>query len=298
MCEDISGKYLDNEKIQLIQKKLIKNVDNPKLKIDLITLPDKRNINIIQDGILLVGTIQRVVKLFIKKIIKDNPLITTLIYTGTSDGFGALAIAYAGYKLGLKCNIYLSGDMSNKTFKSRQITTLQALGANIKLCSSWDLAKKLMNNESYDKSTNIWKPLEGYYIAPLGLNDNEGVMTDLLSKQIIKASKNILSFNLRIWLVVGSGGIASSISKAFPNAKLFIYLRGSGRIKKIIEWANNNPNITILNSLKINNTSKNNRPSYYSSVSNYDDMIWPYIKKYGLNGDYIWNIASDDYILF
>ena len=252
MCENITGKYLDNEKIILIQKKLKKNPDNPKLKIDKITFPDKRNINIIQDGNLLVGTKQRVAVLFIKKIIKNNPSITTLIYTGSSDGFGALAVAYASYKLGLKCNIYLSGNMSDAILKSRQITTLQSLAANIKLCPTWDLAKKLMNKESYDQSTPIWKPFPGYYIAPMGLNDNEGVMTNLLSKQIIKASKNLLSSNIRIWVVAGSGGISNAIVKAFPNAKLFIYLRGSGRTKQIIEWASHNPNVTILNSKHIN----------------------------------------------
>ena len=40
---------------------------------------------------------------------------------------------------------------------------------------------------------------------------------------------------------------------------------------------------------------RDNRYLYYSSVKNYDDLIWPYIKKYAHNNDFIWNIASDDY---
>ena len=50
-------------------------------------------------------------------------------------------------------------------------------------------------------------------------------MTDLLSRQItLAARKTILknSENTRIWLVSGSGGIAMSIHKAFPAAKLFL----------------------------------------------------------------------------
>ena len=32
---------------------------------------------------------------------------------------------------------------------------------------------------------------------------------------------------------------------------------------------------------------------YYESVDNYDSLIWPYVKKYGKDGDFIWNVASD-----
>ena len=106
--------------------------------------------------------------------------------------------------------------------------------------------------------------------------------------------------NLRIWLVAGSGGIAMSILKAFPNAKLFLYLTGSGRYRKIVnEWGRKEKNVTILDNDKVlneSNINKKNRSKYYSSVKNYDDMIWPYVKKYGKDGDFIWNVSSDDYL--
>ena len=140
----------------------------------------------------------------------------------------------------------------------------------------------------------------------MGLNDNEGKMIELLSKQIKKASKDTLLDNMnrnnkkiRIWCVAGSGGIVGAIHKAFPEAQLFIYLVYNSGIytKKVIEWAKKE-NITILNYSKeyknVGNYNVHNRKKYYSSVENYDDLIWPYIKKYAHDGDFIWNVASDD----
>ena len=121
----------------------------------------------------------------------------------------------------------------------------------------------------------------------MGLNDKDGIMIDLLSKQIKKASKNTVleelnkQNNLRIWLVAGSGGIAMSIKKAFPNSVLFLLLTGGGEYKNnVIKWAKSQNNVTILNN---NNLPNINVKKYYSSVKNYDDLIIPYVIKYGKN---------------
>ena len=73
MCENITHKYLYKDKIKILEKKIKSSIDNPTLLIEQINLSDGRNINIIQDGVLLAGTKQRVVKLFFKKILKENP---------------------------------------------------------------------------------------------------------------------------------------------------------------------------------------------------------------------------------
>ena len=286
MCENITNKYLDNEKINLIKQKLKKNPENPKIKIIQIKITNNRLINIIQDGVLIAGTKQRVAKIFFTNLLKENPSITTLIYTGTSNGFGPVAVAYGAFKLGLKCEVFLAGELTN----SRQINTLHSLNAKINLCPSWDEAKNLM----WKSVTINYNVKPGYYIVPMGLNT--GNMTDLLSKQIKKASKDLVPKNPRIWLVAGSGGIAMALHKTFPNAQFFLYLTGHGKHKKsVIEWANKEKNVNIIKPMNSINETKlrEDRHLYYESVSNYDDLIWPYIKKYALDGDYIWNIASD-----
>lgn len=288
MCEKITNG--NNEKIELIKKKIIRNNDNPKLIIEQVTFPNKKIINLVQDGYLIAGTKQRVAVLFMKKILQKNKQIESLLYSGSSNGFGAIATAYAAYKLGLKSQVFINGHISNNDTNTRQINTLLALNAQVHLCSTYGEARDLKYSIS-DAPKNI----DTHYNVPMGLNDENNIMTELLSRQItLAARKTILknSENTRIWLVAGSGGIAMSIHKAFPAAKLFILLTGAGSHKrKVIEWAKKTKNISLIKDLHLENTV-----SYYSSVKNYDDLIAPYVIKYGRNNDFIWNVSSDDYL--
>ncbi len=293
MCDKITNINANNEKIKLIKKKIIRNNaglsdldDNPKLIIEQITFPNKKIINLVQDGYLIAGTKQRVAVLFMKKILQKNKQIKTLLYSGSSNGFGAVATAYAAYKLGLKSQVFLNGHVSN----TRQINTLLALNAEVNLCPTYGEARDLKYSISDNKNNLIT-----HYNVPMGLNDENNIMTDLLSRQItLAARKTILknNENTRIWLVAGSGGIAMSIHKAFPAAKLFLLLTGAGSHKrKVIEWAKKTKNISIIKDLELKNDV-----TYYSSVKNYDDLIVPYVIKYGRNNDFIWNVSSDDYL--
>lgn len=286
MCEKITS--TNNEKIELIKKKIIRNNDNPKLIIEQITFPNKKIINLVQDGYLIAGTKQRVAVLFMKKILHKNKQIETLLYSGSSNGFGAIATAYAAFKLGLKSKVFINGNVNDTN--TRQINTLLALNAEVNLCPTYAEARDL----KYSVSDNP-KNVNTHYNVPMGLNDENNIMTELLSRQItLAARKTILknSENTRIWLVGGSGGIAMSIHRAFPAAKLFILLTGAGSHKrKVIEWAKKTKNISLIKDLHLENTV-----TYYSSVKNYDDLIVPYVIKYGRNNDFIWNVSSDDYL--
>jgi hypothetical protein len=292
MCEKITN--INNEKIELIKKKIIRNKDNPKLIIEQITFPNKKTINLVEDGYLIAGTKQRVAVLFMKKILQKNKQIETLLYSGTSNGFGAIATAYAAFKLGLKSKVFLNNNGNVNDTKTnnntRQINTLLALNAEVNLCPTYAEARDLKYSVS-DAPKNI----NTHYNVPMGLNDENNIMTELLSRQItLAARKTILknSEHIRIWLVAGSGGIAMSIHKAFPAAKLFILLTGAGSHKrKVIEWAKNTKNVSLIKDLHLENTI-----TYYSSVKNYDDLIVPYVIKYGRNNDFIWNVSSDDYL--
>lgn len=226
--------------------------------------------------------------LFMKKILQKNKQIKTLLYSGSSNGFGAIATAYAAFKLGLKSQVFLNGHETNTD--TRQINTLLALNAEVNLCPTYAEARDLKYSISDDKNN-----LNTHYNVPMGLNDENNIMIDLLSRQLTLASRKTIlknSENTRIWLVAGSGGIAMSIHKAFPSAKLFLLLTGAGSHKrKVIEWAKKTKNISIIKDLELKNDV-----IYYSSVKNYDDLIVPYVIKYGRNNDFIWNVSSDDYL--
>ena len=301
MCECLINNYINKNSMNIIKnikKKIKSNIDNPPLKIESIHLPDKnKKINIVQEGYLIAGTKQRVAKLFVKKILKDNSKIDSLLYCGSSNGFGAVATSYAANKLNLKSYVFLSGNIEN--INTRQINTMKALGSNITICPTYrearDLEWKMANNP--DKK---WTTLDNFYVVPLGLNDEKGIMIDLLSKQIKKASKGTIldkHKNPVFWLVAGSGGILQSLYKAYPYGYFNIYLTGAGMYKKkVITWAKSHNNVNILKEEFGHNNLKN-RKTYYSTVQDYDDFIWPYVKKYAKDGDFIWNVASDDYFL-
>ena len=194
MCDCLINNYINKNSeniIKSIKEKIKSNIDNPPLKIESIQIPNinKKNINIVQEGYLIAGTKQRVSKLFIKKILKNNPKIDTLLYCGTSNGFGAVASSYAANKLNLKSYVFLSGDKNN--VNTRQINTMKALGAVITICPTYREARNLewkMANNPNKK----WTTLDNIYVVPMGLNDENGIMIDLLSKQIKKESKGTI----------------------------------------------------------------------------------------------------------
>lgn len=108
MCEIITLKHKDKERINFLKEKIKKMNDNPKLRIIQITIPNRKKINIIQDGYLLAGSKQRVAKLFIKEILKKDPSIKHLLYAGVCNGFGAIASSYGAKKNNLECTVFLS----------------------------------------------------------------------------------------------------------------------------------------------------------------------------------------------
>lgn len=134
------------------------------------------------------------------------------------------------------------------------------------------------------------------------MNDDDKIMVNIMSKQMKKASKNTIlekTKNPRIWVISGSGGIAMSINKAFPHAEIFILLIGGGKYRKrVSDYFKNNNNVKILKNEEVLNNKKllSNRKDYYNSIEEYDDLLWPYVKKYGKDGDFIWNVCSDNFI--
>lgn len=294
MCELVKREYLNEDKINIVEDIIKKKLDNnPEFVIENISSNGK-NFKVIQDGYLLTGTKQRVATLYLSKIL--DPSIHTISYTGTYNGFGAVAVSYAAHLLNLKCLIFLSQipisknpyKVDKKTiYDTRQINTMYALGSEIYLCPDFKLARQ----KEYDmtmKPGKGWRNnFDGYFNVPLGLNDKDGLMIELLSERL-KESNNIITNNSRIWLVAGSGGIMKAIRKAFPDAKMFVlFVGGEKHFNELNNWSKNN------DVLLFKDTLNNDNDLPYKSINNYDGRIWKYVKKYGKNNDIIWNIAFD-----
>jgi hypothetical protein len=303
----ITEKDVNPDLLNMFKKILKKSSINPKFIINEINVNNKK-INIVQENYLIAGTKGRVAQLLLKNILKKNPGIKTLTYCGSFNGFGALATAYCAYKEGLKCEVFLSKMATNSKqreinknglYNSRQIITLIGLNAKIHLCPDFRTARKLQYSiTTREVKPHEWELIDGYYNIDMGLLDKEGIMPELLSKQLKKASKNtILDGDKKaFWLVAGTSGIAQSLVKAFPNSNINILLVGGGKyLDESLKWLKSQKNVVILSNELNKEELRNNRAKYYKSTSGYDDRIWPYVKEYAKDGDFVWNVGADEF---
>jgi len=315
MCDIISEKEIDPEKLALF-KKIFKNpkskTANPKIIINPIILPTtKKIINIVQENSLIAGTKGRVVQLMIKDVLKKYPETKTLTYCGTFNGFGAVATAFGAMKEGLKSEVFLSQKATNSKerninkkngkYYSRQIVTLVGLGAKVHICPDFRTARNLQYKiTTKEIAKNQWEFIDGYYNIDMGLLDKEKKMPILLASQIKKAIKGTELGkvpNPTIWLVAGTSGIAQALLLAIPNVMLKILPVGGGSYYyKAVEFMKKYPTqIEILSNDLNKEELRANRHKYYKSTAGYDDRIWPYVKAYGKDGDYVWNVGADDF---
>jgi len=333
MCSIITEKDVNPDMLNMFKKILKKSSTNPKFIINEINVNNKK-INIVQENYLIAGTKGRVVQLLLKHILKKNPNVKTLTYRGTFNGFGALATAYCAYKEGLNCEVFLSKMATNskprmlnknELYNSRQIITLVGLNAKIHLCSDYGSARKLqysITTREIKNNPNLWELIDGYYNIDMGLLDKEGIMPNLLSKQLIKASKKTILEDLSkkkdksdnntstitstitststkkptFWLVAGTSGIAQSLVKAFPSCNIKILLVGGGKyLEESMKWLKSQKNVHILSKELNKEELRTNRSKYYKSTSGYDDRIWPYVKEYAKDGDFVWNVGADEF---
>lgn len=320
MCSIIKEKDVNPELLNMFKKILKKSSINPKFIINEINVNNKK-IKIVQENYLIAGTKGRVAQLLLKNILKKNPNVKTLTYCGSFNGFGALATAYCAYKEGLNCEVFLSKMATNSKqreinknglYNSRQIITLVGLNAKIHLCPDFRTARKLqysITTREVKNTPHTWEYIDGYYNIDMGLLDKEGVMPELLSKQLKKASKNTIledlskkdkdknnTINPTFWLVAGTSGIAQSLVKAFPNSNINILLVGGGKyLDESMKWLKSQKNVVILSKELNKEELRTNRAKYYKSTSGYDDRIWPYVKEYAKDGDFVWNVGADEF---
>ena len=304
----ITEKDVNPDLLNMFKKILKKSSINPKFMINEINVNNKK-INIVQENYLIAGTKGRVAQLLLKQILKKNPDIKTLTYCGSFNGFGALATAYCAYKEGFKCEVFLSKMATNSKereidknglYNSRQIITLVGLNAKIHLCSDFRTARKLQYSiTTREVKPHEWELIDGYYNIDMGLLDKEGIMPELLSKQLKKASKNTVLDDISkkaFWLVAGTSGIAQSLVKAFPNSNINILLVGGGKyLEQSLKWLKSQKNVVILSKELNKEELRTNRAKYYKSTSGYDDRIWPYVKEYAKDGDFVWNVGADEF---
>jgi hypothetical protein len=209
-CEIIKKSDINKDSLLFFKKYLsfYTNNINPPLYITPINISNNNKIiNVVQESVLISGTKTRVAYLLLKDVVDKNPEIKILTYCGTYNGFGAVATAYAAYLLNKKCEVFLSKvPMSSKyvmknkeeIVNTRQLITLIGLNAKVHLCDDYRSARNLqysLSTKEIPGKKNEWKLINGYYNVDLGLFDKKGIMVNILSSQLKKASKNTILDN-------------------------------------------------------------------------------------------------------
>ena len=214
-----------------------------------------------------------------------------MLYAGVYNGFGAVAAAFAARRLGLRCAVFVAklrpGQAAQEVERSRQVTTIRGLGASAVVYSTYLEARRAEYAMADADPACL--------VLPLGLKDESGFTVNLLAERVKEAAIGVAAVESarRIWVVSGSGGVAAALHAAFPTARILVLPTGGAKHReKVRRWAAKESGVQIVQEER-GLSASGDVVKYYDSVVEYDAKLWPYVKKYGMGGDVIWNVASD-----
>ena len=113
------------------------------------------------------------------------------------------------------------------------------------------------------------------------------IFTEQLKKAVPKSLKN--NPPKRLWVPTGSTTLLNCLYKVFPNTFFFVIQTGKTVWEDQIEKERTRVYISREHFYK--------KPSFqppYPTTKSYDAKVWVFVKKHGKEGDYIWNITSDN----
>jgi len=258
--------------------KIPKFLYNPKLQIDKIS-HNNLILNVFRDDYVVGGTKTRACVTLLQKVIKEKD-IKQLIYSGASNGYAQVAIAYVLYLL--------------KRSDIKLIFVFQELD-DIETKKLRELSKYYHPNTQYTLIKGTMKDLypivDAYtaptdYLIPFGFAFKE--YKKILYKKLSKYLKPIKDKIKRLWLVVGSGTILYVLQKILPNTQ-FLGVQ-VGRTIKSEEVYDSDRLKLYVSSYKL--YEKYNGKIPYNSLATYDGKVMEFIEKYAVSGDYVWNIAG------
>lgn len=263
------------------------NLDNP----DIIVVPYKINditVNVIRDDInFLGGTKERALIKYIEYYHKYSEFV----YVGPSSGFAQIALTDCCNKLKKKATLFLINPPGYEPYLS---LWCEKMGANVKYFSN--------------KISEIEKIAEEYvrvkkgraFLIPFGLDDP--VYSDFLFTQLQQAIPvNIVP--KRLWITVGSGTLLRVLANIWTNTEFMPVRVGKNLFEDQYDsgvWMRMGGEERIVRLTapqKFFERVSDELLPPYPSVANYDAKVWQQVLKYAQDGDYIWNVASEENII-
>lgn len=245
-----------------------------------ITVADIQKVGdfvLVQDNTLKYGTKMRLLPYF--KNLKDRG-ITEVVGVGSTHGYGQAAAAWCCKEAGLKCTLFVNKERKRTYMTSEAIK----LGAVVKEIGDISSGKRARMNELTEMAENYEKGNPKVAHLPIGFFSPESLQ--VLSENM-KNVKN--SYNLnprRIWVVGGTGFVAASLGKAFPNAEILIVEVGFPVWKDVLQGVKYKVYKYPHGAYK---DAAIELPPY-AALANYDAKVWYFAKRFGQPGDLIWNV--------
>jgi hypothetical protein len=244
--------------------------------LSLLEIPST-GLVVADDHGLYAGTKQRGILPYFRALKLEKPWISTVLYTGTPNGYGPVAAALGASLSGLRCHLVLSLQQmggarlaESQADKAPAVQKARALGATIEYRGPWRDA------------TARGKALSGgsggaVYWLPLGLKDSR--FEAALARGLREAAPPGFAEGKRIWVVGGVGAVANALAAAYPRAEVVVVPAGS--LKKLTTRA------SIFKGKAAPPT-----PTPYPTVVGYDSKAYDTAAVHGTPGDVVWNVAG------
>jgi hypothetical protein len=240
--------------------------------------------NVIRDDLLIGGSKQRAIVPLLEKY-KDKDEFG---YAGPVFGYAQIALAYACKLLRKQAIVFVEYSHNLHPFTKYA----QDLGAKIiKVNPKKRRAKNtpLKEVQEYAEEYSLDKP--DMLLLPFGLDSIEfnRLFVNALEPFAANLKDSKDGLPATIWTVAGSATLINVLYEVFPDTNFNVVQVGKTIWPDQIE--NGKRTKLFVAPEKFWENSKQLPP--YPSVNNYDAKSWQFIKKYGKNKDYIWNVGRD-----
>ena len=268
------------------RKLSVKNQINPKLKIitsECIKFnKEKININVIRDDLLEAGTKQRAIIPYFKQS-KAKEFIYVCPYTGGAQ----VTLGYGAKLTNKKITLYIKKirpqhPLTKKAMKYNTINLIEVKNGSLKEMG--------ISAETYYNKVVSEKGKDYIELIKLGFDNKtySKIFTDQLKKAVPKSLKD--NPPKRLWVPTGSTTLLNCLYKVFPKTYFLVVQTGKTVWSDQIEESRTK----VFISPKKHFYKKAIHQPPYPTTKEYDAKSWVFVKKYGKEGDYIWNITSDE----
>lgn len=256
---------------------------NPDIYVSKIGY-DKKILYLVREDRLLGGSKSRALVPYVQNLLYESDIIDELIYFGASNGYAQVAFAQALDLLKSKVRLTIYFQSTNLYDAQKIMKLAQSIYYNIKYIP--------VNRPMRD----VWPEIESYVknnpkskLIDFGLNEQKykQYFLEALGPRLDGYQNKIK----RLWIVIGSGTLFSTLYKILPNTYFNLV-----QVGKDVDLNDYDPNRYALYKSKFRLYQNVDFKISYPTTTSYDGKIWEFRDKF-CNDDWIWNTAGIHKIL-